>query len=79
MDIHSHVDGKMQKAMAEHMKRMKPKGEMGMAQVERLGRDYKTGGFDRIAASASKEYGSKAAGERVAGAIFQKMARKHGG
>ena len=33
--------------------------------------------FSKIAAKAGKEYGSKAAGERVAGAIFNKM-RKAG-
>ena len=33
--------------------------------------------FSKIATSAGKEYGSKAAGERVAGAIFQKQ-RKAG-
>ena len=31
--------------------------------------------FDLIAAKAGKKYGSKAAGERVAGAIFQKKRR----
>lgn len=31
--------------------------------------------FSKIAAKASKEYGSSAAGKRVAGAIFQKMRR----
>jgi hypothetical protein len=33
----------------------------------------KTTGFDALAKKAGKEYGSKAAGERVAGAQFQKM------
>lgn len=56
---------------------MKPKGARGRAQVEKLGRTKKTGGFAKIAKSAGKEYGSKAAGKRVAGAIFQKMARNH--
>lgn len=31
--------------------------------------------FNKIASKAAKEYGSKSAGERVAGAIFQKMRR----
>lgn len=56
---------------------MKPKGKRGMAQVEKLGRHEKTGGFKKIESKASKEYGSKSAGEKVAGAIFQKMARRH--
>ncbi len=56
--------------------KMKPKGKRGMAAVERLGRTYKTGGFDKIANKAAKEYGSKAAGERVAGSIYQRMVRR---
>ena len=54
-----------------------PKGARGMAAVKRLGRTKTTGNFDKIAASASKEYGSTAAGKRVAGAIYQKKALKH--
>ena len=55
----------------------KPKGEKGMAQVKKLGRTKKTGGFDKIAAKAGAKYGSATAGKRVAGAIFQKMAKHH--
>lgn len=33
--------------------------------------------FSKIASSAGKEYGSKAAGERVAGAILAKIRAKH--
>jgi len=57
---------------------MKPKGKRGMAAVKRLGRNYKTGGFAKIASKASKKYGSKAAGQRVAGAIYQAMVNKRG-
>ena len=32
--------------------------------------------FKKVAAKAAKEYGSAAAGKRVAGAVFQKMRRK---
>lgn len=32
--------------------------------------------FEKIAEKAGKKYGSKAAGERVAGAVFQKMRKK---
>lgn len=53
-----------------------PKTKQGKAQVAKLGRTKKTGGFAKIAASASKKYGSKAAGKRVAGSIFQKMVAK---
>ncbi|MDE2102905.1 MAG: hypothetical protein KGL39_37015 [Patescibacteria group bacterium] len=63
---------------ADDKPRMKPKGKRGKAQVERLGRTYKTGGFEKIEESAAKEYGSKKAGEKVAGAVFNKMARKRG-
>gem|GEM_PF-2838858 len=57
------------------MARMRPKGKRGRAQVRKLGRRYKTGGFNRIAKKAARRYGSSAAGKRVAGAIFQKMVR----
>jgi hypothetical protein len=57
----------------------KPKGARGMAAVKRLGRTKTTGNFNKIAASASKEYGSAAAGKRVAGSIYQKKATKHAG
>lgn len=60
------------------MAHMKPKGEKGKEAVERLGRDYKTGGFNKIASSAAKEYGSKEAREKVAGAIYWKMAHRGG-
>lgn len=48
----------------------KPKGARGRVAVARLGRDYKTGAFDKIANAAAKRYGSKAAGQKVAGAIY---------
>ena len=57
--------------------KMEPKGARGMAQVKRLGRNYKTGGFAKIAAKAAEKYGSAEAGKRVAGAVFQNMARAH--
>lgn len=50
-----------------------PKTKRGKAQVKKLGRTKKTGGFAKIAKTASKEYGSKEAGQKVAGAVFQKM------
>jgi len=61
------------------MARMKPKGARGRAAVRRLGRSYKTGGFSKIASKAAREYGSAAAGKRVAGAVYQKMVRKRKG
>lgn len=57
------------------VKKMKPKGARGRAAVKRLGRTYKTGNFDKIANKAAKKYGSKAAGRRVAAAIYWKKVR----
>jgi hypothetical protein len=56
----------------------KPKGKRGLAAVKRLGRTKKTGGFEKISESAARKYGSKAAGERVAGAQYWRMARARG-
>lgn len=36
----------------------------------------KTTGFKAVAKKAAKEYGSAAAGKRVAGAVYQKMKAK---
>lgn len=49
------------------------------AKEARTGKDMgkKGKGFEKIEKKAGKEYGSKEAGERVAGAMFQKM-RKAG-
>lgn len=57
------------------MKKTVPKTKQGKAQVAKLGRTKKTGGFAKIAKKASKEYGSKEAGKKVAGSIFQKMVK----
>ena len=54
-----------------------PKTKRGKAQVAKLGRKKKTGGFAKIAKSAAKKYGSAEAGKRVAGAIFNRMVQKH--
>jgi hypothetical protein len=60
-------------------KGMVPATAKGKAQVKKLGRTKKTGGFAKIAAKAGTKYGSPAAGKRVAGAIFQKMVKARGG
>jgi hypothetical protein len=60
------------------MSTMKPKGAMGRAAVARLGRDYKTGTFAKIAQKAGRTYGSAAAGKRVAAATYWKLVKKHG-
>ena len=46
--------------------------------VAKLGRTKKTGGFERIANEAAAKYGSKEAGNRVAGSVFWNMVHKHG-
>jgi hypothetical protein len=56
---------------------LKPKGVRGMKQVEKIGRRYKTGGFNKIANLATKRYRSKKIGNKVAGAVFQRMIKKH--
>lgn len=47
------------------------------AKMARSGKDLGKKGknFSKIAAKAGKEYGSEEAGERVAGAVFQKLRR----
>lgn len=59
------------------MKGSIPKTKMGKKMVAKLGRKKATGGFAKIAKKAGKEYGSKEAGKRVAGAIFNKMVKAH--
>jgi len=59
-------------------KKTTPKTAKGKAMVKKLGRTKKTGGFNKIAKAASKEYGSKEAGKKVAGSIFWKMAKGKG-
>lgn len=62
----------------------KPNGEAAFRKAARAGKDVgkknvpgKTG-FAAVAAKAGAKYGSAAAGKRVAGAVFQKMARSKG-
>jgi hypothetical protein len=43
--------------------------------LKRLNRKKATGNFKKIASKAAKEYGSTAAGKRVAGAIYWKKVR----
>lgn len=50
------------------------------AKAARAGKDLGKKGknFSKIAASAGKKYGSKAAGNRVAGAILKQLRKKRG-
>lgn len=59
---------------------MTKKAESNFRKAAKAGKDVGKKGknFDKIAAKAGKEYGSAAAGKRVAGAVFQKMARAKG-
>ena len=57
------------------MAKMKPKGKKGKAMVKKLGRNYKTGMFNKIAQKAAKKYGSKEVGKKVAAAVYWKKVR----
>lgn len=59
------------------MARKKVMSKSAAAKKARSGADMGKPGknFNKIAAKAAKEYGSAAAGKRVAGAIFQKKRR----
>jgi hypothetical protein len=61
--------------MKKKIKKLKPKGKRGKAMVKKLGRTYKTGGFNKIASKAAKKYGSKKAGQKVAASIFWAKAK----
>ncbi len=61
--------------MTPASKGRKPRNARAKAAVKRLGRTKVTGNFDKIASSAAKEYGSKEAGNRVAGAIYWKKVK----
>lgn len=65
------------------MAKMKPIGKRGLVAVQRLGRNYKTGGFNAISNAVEKEYlnkvGSKKAeeiGKKVAGKIYWEAVAK---
>lgn len=58
---------------------MKPKGKRGRVAVKRLGRTKKTGGFNKIARKATKQYKSKEIGNKVAGKIYWNMVKKRKG
>jgi len=64
------------KRVKPKVRKLKPKGKKGLAMVKKLGRTYKTGGFEEIARKAAKRYGSAEAGKGVAASVFWKMARK---
>lgn len=48
------------------------------AALKRLGRTKPTGNFAKIAAKAGRKYHSKAAGERVAAAVYWNKVRARG-
>lgn len=64
---------------ANMSKHMKPKGARGRANVHRLGRSYKTGGFNKIVRSAEASGKSPAAAKRIAGAAYWNKVRHHFG
>jgi hypothetical protein len=59
------------------MAKLKPKGARGRAMVRKLGRNYKTGNFEKIAMQAGRKYHSKKIGEKIAGKIFWEKVKKH--
>lgn len=59
-------------------KKQKPKGRRGTAAVRRLGRTYKTGGFQRIVESALSRGYSPESAKRIAASVYWKMVRKRG-
>ena len=61
--------------MKKKVKGVKPKGKRGKVAVKRLGRTKKTGGFNKIANKAAKQYGSKEKGRKVAGKIYWSMVK----
>ncbi len=64
-------------AIMDDNEKKKVMSKSSAAKKARSGADMGKKGknFSKIAAKAGKEYGSSAAGKRVAGAIFQKMRR----
>ncbi len=68
-------------------KKMKPKGKKGKIAVKRLGRTYKTGGFEKLkrkveAYYRKKGYSAREAkelGEKTAAAVYWKMVKKRKG
>lgn len=58
------------------MAKMKPKGARGRAAVRRLGRNYKTGKFDKIANKAARSYEKKGVSPAKAKQIGKAVAAK---
>lgn len=57
-------------------KKMKPKGKKGRVAVKRLGRNYKTGNFNKIAKNVAKNYQKKGISKKKAEEIGKKVAGK---
>ena len=55
--------------------KIKPKNKRALASVKRLGRNYSTGNFKKIANAVAKKTGSKEAGAKVAGSIYWKKVK----
>jgi hypothetical protein len=69
-------------AIRRRAKKLKPVGKRGMVMVRRLGRSYKTGGFQRIVETARGKGGAPLSLERrrkIAGARYWAMVRARGG
>ena len=59
-------------------KRLSKAARSRLAKRARAGKKVGSGNFKKVAAKATKEYGSAAAGRRVAAAAMWKAARKRG-
>ena len=60
------------------MAKQKPKGKRGVAAVERLGRRYKTGNFDKLVAKLMKRGYSKEAATKIAAKVYWSKVRNRG-
>jgi hypothetical protein len=79
-EIDSILDAITEEDLAEINKEEQVDEATLSSKAARAGKDIGKPGksFHKIAAKAGKKYGSKEAGERVAGAILAKMRAKHG-
>jgi len=58
------------------LKHLKPKGAAGRAAVKRLGRNYKTGNFDKGVKAIEKKGLSSESAQRIMGAQYWEKVRK---
>jgi hypothetical protein len=59
--------------------KQKPKGRQGLAATKRLGRNYKTGGFNRIVQDCMRRGGSAEKCKKIAASVYWKKVREYMG